>query len=368
MAERRFLGGIEALRAYAAVAIILYHVIWIAGFDPPHALMVIKRHAAIGVPLFFAVSAFSLAYGYEGRLQGEGAIRDFYLRRLFRIAPLYYASCLARIAVVLGPAWALSHPVDLALAATFTFNMSPAHVEGIALASWSIGVEMLFYLVFPLVIALARDLASALRLTLAAGVVACIFAWKTGEITGFVQHSILFNLPYFGAGLVAYRLFRLRQDLPFWPLAVFALGSAMFLMWMVNPWALALTRAGDNAVYQMWWNIPIGAACLAMASNPSVIACNPATRWLGKVSFSLYLAHPYIIPVLKRTGVYAAISDLPGGSAVTFAAASAVTLAATALVAWPLYAFIEAPGQELGRRLIQRLRARDAADAQLRPA
>ena len=48
-----------------------------------------------------------------------------------------------------------------------------------------------------------------------ARVVAWILALKTGEITGFVQHSILFNLPYFGAGLVAYRLYRLRQDLAF---------------------------------------------------------------------------------------------------------------------------------------------------------
>ncbi len=368
MGERRFLGGIEALRAYAAVAIILYHVVWIAGFDPPQALMVIKRHAAIGVPLFFAVSAFSLAYGYEDRLKGEGAVRDFYLRRLFRIAPLYYASCLARIAVVLGPAWAISHPLDLALAATFTFNLSPAHVEGIALASWSIGVEMLFYLVFPAVIALARDLVSALRLILAAGVVAWLFALKTGEISGFVQHSILFNLPYFGAGLVAYRLFQLRRDLPFWPLAGFTLGSALFLMWLVNPWAVALTRAGDAAVYQLWWTIPIAAACLAMASNPSALVSNPVTRWLGKVSFSLYLAHPYVIPVLNRSGVYAAIRDLPGGAGVTFIAASLATIAATALVSWPLYAFIEQPGQDFGRRFIQRLRARQTADAQPRTA
>lgn len=364
MGERRFLGGIEALRAYAAIAIILFHVVWIAGFDPPQALMAIKRHAALGVPLFFAVSAFSLAYGYEGRLGGQGAVRDFYLRRLFRIAPLYYASCLARIAVVLGPGWALSHPMDIVLAATFLFNLSPAHVEGIALASWSIGVEMLFYLVFPWVIALARDLTSALKLTLAACVVAWLFAVRTGEITGFVQHGILFNLPYFGAGLVAYRLFSLRQDLPFWPLALFAAAASAFLMWLVDPWSVALGRAGDAAVYQMAWTIPIVAACLAMASNPSAVVSNPVTRWLGKVSFSLYLAHPYVIPALKRTGVYAVIRDLPGGPGVAFVAASLATVAATAAVSWPLYAFIEAPGQAFGRRFIQRLRA---SDGPLRP-
>lgn len=368
MAQRQFLGGIEALRAFAAVVVILFHVIWIAGFDPPAALMALKWHAGRGVPLFFAVSAFSLAYGYEDRLRGDGAVRDFYLRRLFRIAPLYYASCLAQALVIHEPTWALSHPVDVALAATFLFNFSPAHVEGIAPASWSIGVEMLFYLVFPLAIALARDLTSALKLTLAAGVAAWIFALRTGEITNYVQHSLLFNLPYFGAGLVAYRLFKLRSDLPFWPLAALAVAATAFLVWLANPWAIALTRAGDNAVYQVWWTIPIAAACLAMASNPSVLVSNPVTRWLGKVSFSLYLAHPYMISVLNRAGVYAAIRDLPGGAGVTFIAASLATIAATALVSWPLYAIIEQPGQDFGRRFIQRLRARQAADAQPRSA
>ena len=61
----------------------------------------------------------------------------------------------------------------------------------------------------------------------------------------------------------------------------------------------------------------------------------------------------------------AEIARLPG---VTFIAASLATIAATALVSWPLYAFIEQPGQDFGRRYIQRLRARQAADAHPRTA
>ena len=49
-------GGIESLRAYAALAVIVFHVIHLAQFDPPQSLMAMKWHFGRGVPLFFAVS------------------------------------------------------------------------------------------------------------------------------------------------------------------------------------------------------------------------------------------------------------------------------------------------------------------------
>ena len=87
-AARPHLGGVESLRAYAAFAIVIFHVIHLTQAAVPQSLEFMKNFFGYGVPLFFVVSAFSLAYGYEGRLSREGELTEFYLRRLMRIAPL----------------------------------------------------------------------------------------------------------------------------------------------------------------------------------------------------------------------------------------------------------------------------------------
>jgi peptidoglycan/LPS O-acetylase OafA/YrhL len=58
---------------------------------------------------------------------------------------------------------------------TFTFNLFPSQVEGIVWASWSIGVEMLFYAIMPLLALLVRNIRQAVALFVATVLVAA--AW-----------------------------------------------------------------------------------------------------------------------------------------------------------------------------------------------
>lgn len=85
---RAHLGGVESLRAYAAFAIVIFHVIHLTQASVPKSLEFMKFFFGYGVPLFFVVSAFSLAYGYEGRLFGAGQLKEFYLRRVMHRATL----------------------------------------------------------------------------------------------------------------------------------------------------------------------------------------------------------------------------------------------------------------------------------------
>lgn len=367
MNNREHLGGIESLRAYAALLVIAFHVVWLAGFDPPPLLEALKWHAGRGVPLFFAVSGFSLAYGYDGRLS-NGGLRDFYLRRLFRIAPLYYFACVFEIFRHLSLDWVITHPWQVFLAGGFLYNFSPPNVEGIALASWSIGVEMLFYLIFPFVLALARSLASALVLAFLALAAAVGMVVLNGGLNNYVAHSLAFNLPFFAAGLVAFRLYQGRPTRAFWPTFGLAAASALGLIWGAGLMEPLLKVPEGNAVYQALWSVPIALACLAMAGEPAEAVSNPATRWLGKVSFSLYLAHPHVIATLKSAHVYEALKAAHGGVGLQYLLACGVTIAATALVAWPLHAWIEVPGQNLGRRAVRRLNTGRAAKAATAPA
>ncbi|WP_332771778.1 acyltransferase family protein [Phenylobacterium sp.] len=358
MSERPHLGGIESLRGYAALSIVVFHVIFLAGFQPPENLAVLSAHLGRGVPLFFVVSAFSLAYGYFGRLDGDAERREFYVRRLFRIAPLYYLAVFFQLAVHHPWNWILIHPWETVLNLFFLFNLAPEKVEGIALASWSIGVEMLFYAVLPVVLFLVRGLRGAAIFAIASFVAAVAQMAVLGGLPGgppaFVQHGFLFNLPYFAFGLLAYFLWRERSERQ-WPLALIAsLVGMAALVALVGPYVF--TPIG-NGVYQTLWAIPFSLLCLALAWRDAPVISWWGTRFLGRISFSLYLAHPHVIDWLGRFGVYARIKGLEGGPAVTFPAASLATIGVLIPVAWLLFSFVETPGIALGRGLVARLRA-----------
>ena len=350
MDARKHLEGIESLRAYAALSVIAFHVVWLAGFEPSAMLSAVKWHGGRGVPLFFAVSAFSLAYGYGTRLATLPEVKTFYLRRLFRIAPLYYLACLVQILVNLSPGWVLAHPLDVGLAATFLFNLSPDHVEGIALASWSIGVEMLFYLAFPLIMAGCRTLRDAILLAAGSVVLALGLVALGGAVSNAVQHSLLFNLPYFAGGLVAFELFR-KRPWPVWPTVIVAILGAALLIWVATPMGELIATPLGNATYQILWALPIGTLCLGMASGQPLALSNPLSRWLGRVSFGLYLAHPHVISALATLGVLGKISRLPLGPDLRLLLALGLILGVTSAVAWILYELVEKPGQALGRRI-----------------
>lgn len=356
-AYRPHLPGVESARAYAAFAIVIFHVIHLTQAPVPHSLEFMKWFFGYGVPLFFVVSAFSLAYGYEGKLSTKAQTGEFYLRRVLRIAPLYYLAIAAQLASIKAQGHDMPPLGDIALSFGFVFNLSPHMVDGIAPASWSIGVEMLFYAAFPLLLAIATTLPRAIFLTAAFAALAVAYTMigtKLKVNPSFVVHGLFFNLPYFGFGLIAFQLFRLTPPRLGRYLTIGAL-ALMAAAWAAAP---IFTRPGagvaSNVLYMAAWGAPFGLLCLGMALRPPGVLSNRVTQFLGKISFGVYLAHPQVIFALSHLGAYAAIQRVPGGSGVTFPLAVLATSAAVIPLAWGLFVFVETPGIQLGRRIVRR--------------
>jgi peptidoglycan/LPS O-acetylase OafA/YrhL len=349
------LGGIEALRAYAAGAIVIFHLIHLGGVEPPHALEFMKWFFGFGVPLFFVVSAFSLTYGYEDRLSGRRDVAVFYVRRFFRIAPLYYLM----FAFTLPQAGFLplrgENGLIVASSLVFAFNLFPSAVDGVVPGSWSIGVEMLFYLVLPALLPLVRSIRAAGVFTVVSVVLAIAYALQVHAHpdlpAAMIQHGFLFNLPYFGFGLVAAKVY--RRVSPAWGKPALILGALglLALYGLARAMPEAIAAPAGNAAFQMLWGAPFALVCLGVALAPVGLISNPATRFLGLISYSLYLAHPHLVHMLQSRGVYAAIGGLGGGAGLRFALAAALTFALLVPISWLLFKLVEAPGMRLGRRV-----------------
>ena len=101
------LKSIQVLRAVAALGVLTLHVanekVTLFGGGPgPFQNFLL---GAAGVDLFFIISGFVMVYSSESLFGRADAPKIFFLRRLARIAPLYWAVTIAILALHLRGAW-----------------------------------------------------------------------------------------------------------------------------------------------------------------------------------------------------------------------------------------------------------------------
>ena len=84
---------------------------------------------------------------------------------------------------------------------TFTFNFVPRYVDGIVPASWSIGVEMVFYFLFPVILVFARNIIGSIFVLVlslfVAGQSYMDFTAAKELNPSFIYHGFLSAIPYF---------------------------------------------------------------------------------------------------------------------------------------------------------------------------
>ena len=96
----------------------------------------------------------------------------------------------------------------------FVFNFFPGSEAGIVWASWTIGVEMVFYLVFPLLFARFRSLPSLIALAFAALLGTVVFHELVVNLpvpaavqSSFYQFSFFRHFPVFIIGMLCWLIF-----------------------------------------------------------------------------------------------------------------------------------------------------------------
>ena len=365
---------LDALRGLAALYVVLYHVM--AMPDPdlqvPAAALPIVGMGGSGVVLFFVMSAFSLCMTWPRHVASGLPLRSFYLSRLFRIAPL-----LLVLLAVMVLRDQLRQPArygasEIGWNLSMLFGLSPQWQAGIVMGSWTIGVEMLFYAVFPLLALYARRLFAQLALLAASYALAQWAALAAPPSLAFLGngYGLLTQMPIFVLGCVVFGLWRrLRKRPPAQRRAIglgaLALGAAGLAALVygglpASRWAtlwhlsalgyalvlLGLLLAGESGGVRSFAGVLTGAVVGMLV--------NRITCFLGAISYSLYLLHPFVVSRLY--GVFARLyATLPDGAA--YAACLALSLALAIPVSWLTYRLVELPGMRWGRRAFERTKA-----------
>jgi peptidoglycan/LPS O-acetylase OafA/YrhL len=370
---------LDALRGIAAVAVVAVHTV--QNFDAGQATSILA-FGSYGVQLFYIISAFSLALSLEQRASLEfGYLRNYAIRRFFRIAPAFYLA----VAVYLIKPWLLpsyGQPVDVHpptwqlevwhLVATVLFinGWHYQTINFIVPGGWSIAVETNFYLLFPLILALATTVARSvglILLTVALGIVFRRIAYTvafpavpTEDWTAFDIFAGLClpaQLPVFVLGVLLFRLAPAdslegarRSSRLLKPLLL-VMGAALAV-------TIVPVTAARFVSHSMLVSIVIMAGCWLLAWSPTRLVVNSLTCSLGRISYSLYLFHILALHLfsLASRQWYEPIF----GEAPSFLVAFPCVLVCAAGISWCTYRLVEEPGQSLGRSVIRRLEKRAA--------
>ncbi|MDE3061373.1 MAG: acyltransferase, partial [Pseudomonadota bacterium] len=146
--SRPRLHALDGIRGLCAIAIMLYHILLWNG-------VALFQIGTFGVYLFYVLSGFSLWYVYAHRAVTFDLLKTFFTARVARIVPLYLAVCLLIVVLRFYTAGASNvFNADFIsrflLNITFLFGVALPQKSSIVPGGWSIGVEWVFYLSFPL--------------------------------------------------------------------------------------------------------------------------------------------------------------------------------------------------------------------------
>ncbi len=341
--------ALDGVRGIAVIMVMAFHI-WRA---PVTAI------GWAGVDLFFVLSGYLITgILWDLRPSAERA-RVFYLRRAFRILPLYYGLLLA--AFVARPFLGLAvRRDDLALVGEHLWywtylcdwRIALGHPHAITFLShlWTLSIEEQFYLVWPLVIwRCSRRTALTIASLCAAGALA-LRGWAV--LTGQSPDIAYMLLPCRVDALAAGAILALAARGPgglerVWrwatPTGIAGAGTAALIV-LVRATA-AYTDPVMSTIGYTALDWACGGLVVAAAARGSSILETPLLRSAGRYSYGLYVYHPLVMWWIVRDAAWLERSE------VRFVAGAAL---GSVLVACTSYHLFEQPFLRLKDRVARR--------------
>jgi peptidoglycan/LPS O-acetylase OafA/YrhL len=342
------LGNVQALRALAALLVVVVHVYAIESTYLPGRPWTTPFHVigTYGVDLFFVISGTVMVASTATWFGERGAARRFLLRRATRIYPPYWiVTVLALVVYLVAPQLAGVHrsapPQILA-----SFLALPQPSEPLLVVGWTLSYELAFYVVFTCALRFRR---AALPLVASLWLLAVALLHALGPASNPWVRVLgsPFNLEFGFGMLIGGAVLR---DVLVAPRALFALALVA-----IAATCVATVRSGVEFEIVTWARpftvgLPMALlvyATLGLERHRGLLA----PRWLraqGDASYALYLWHVLVLGaigwalhLLHLRGTPGRLTILVGG------------YAAAIVVSFLAYAYLERPLLRLGRRYFE---------------
>lgn len=317
--------ALTSARFFAALYVVFFHTHW--GVVHGSAL---DRFLAVGycsVSFFFLLSGYILGVVYLS--QGKPvAVRKFYVARFARIYPLYVASVLADVpfAVIArmakyGLIGAMTRVAELFAVGSVMLQVWVPTDKVLNIPSWSLGIEAIFYLSFPLLGPYLWKLRKGGLLAMMAalyvvsvGLNLVLFHFQPSPIPGLLSPSYL---AVFAIGILVARWQTLERETGISPRGKSGASWALLVLSCVGfaavVWASPqLTRHGFHLGLLL---VPVFVAWVWLLSGSRIFPVRALNaKWLvvlGEASFGLYIVQTPIVHLFQVFHLVGSAGDYP---------------------------------------------------------
>jgi len=322
--------GVQVLRLVAATFVVITHSTFYT-MERLDTNFLVWGRGASGVDIFFVISGFVM---YLASAPTDGAPnvawQDFAARRIIRIVPLYWAvTTLKLVALLAIPAAVLHAQLDWSFVAKSYFFIPAYNADGrlepLHGVGWTLIFEMFFYAIFTIALIFRLNVLVFCSIVLIP--LAGLSMLRQPDWPAYAVYCDPRVLEFLAGMLIARYL--TSVTLPFLLGLVLSLGGLSILLFM--PWPQSgnwmLFTHVLPAAFVVWG---------AVALEPYLGGRYPRLLLIGgAASYSLYLIHPIVAPVVPT-----ALAKL--GLPFTFLSVAGCVFAAF-VAGWILYAFFERP-------------------------
>lgn len=327
---------IDFARGVMAFAVMGYHLFHYEGIGDA------DRVSFYAVYSFFSISGIALYLAYRDKLQSNVQIRSYLIRRYFRLAPLFIFALVLMLLLQPSPSSIL---YLLAVNASLTFGFANPGSSSLLTGGWSIGIEFVFYLIFPFMLIVSGSTKRLGIVALASIVVSAAFANRT---LGMAQNMtadlwLAYTQPlaffgYFAAGVFIAAIYVKNPQLKggtTLPWVILIVGALPFVT--IGPQPALNLLTGYRGACLMIGTILIVAAVTFMKEPSGRLAS--FARLMGALSYPVYLLHPLVYTYLQRFSFSGSFARLT------------VTVVTTVVLSLVVHRLIERPGRALGKRI-----------------
>lgn len=367
--DSKRIDSIECLRGISCILVVLYHFKHLVNDVAPRLGNDLFQNGRIGVDIFFILSGFAIYLTTQK--ENSRVFFPFVIRRIFRIIPVAWV--LIFLIYWLSQEWQPIHLIKSLFFIPLSNGDAPYFGYNILTPAWTLSYELIFYMIFGLTLIFYPEkrgvMAAIFIFTMIIGSQAMgggIFSWDA------YNENTYKNIEFFGIGVgifgstlflefliglfIAYiylnhrsHLLKIKDE---YRILLYITMIAFFFNHFFSGFNMGhgLNRKGLAAACIFIFYLAIEFdPILAHLKNNFISGPLGIFRFLGKISFSLYVIHEPIQTFITKIPISNDLYLYTGGGGKFI-----ILISTSIIAAYVLHIFIETPFNKLGKYLSNR--------------